>query len=92
MVSQFLPEWSAAGRQVDPSLSPTRLHGVDRENFSLYRETNGVNGQQLTGLRSTARSYPMVMITTGCPGFLHEQCIYNEFHLTSSINYNSMWK
>jgi hypothetical protein len=37
-------------RQADPSLSPTRLYGVDRENFSLYRETNGVNGHKLTGL------------------------------------------
>ena len=54
----------------------------------MYREPNGVNGHKRTRLRSTARSYPMVMITTGCPGFLHEQCIYNEFYLTSSINYN----
>lgn len=75
------------GRQVDASLSPTGLHDVGRENFSLYRETNRVNGHKLTGIWSTARSYPMVMTTTERPGFLHGQCTCN--HLTSSTNYNS---
>jgi len=76
------------GRQFDASFSPTSLHGVDRGNFSLYRETNAVNGHKLTGLRSTARSCPMVMSTTECPRFLHEQWTYN--HLTSRKNYNCM--
>ena len=44
------------GRQVNPSLSPTRLQGVDREHFTSYREPNGIYGHKLTALRSTERS------------------------------------